>query len=73
MAATLLSRSCPIRIIPMHPLDAAGKLLRVLGPQAEVRVLLAPRGLRPPSQGHRTGVSLHGPCRRFVRLALLSY
>jgi hypothetical protein len=70
MAATPLSRSCPIRIISVHLLDAAGQLLRVLfldreghicaqphyvpreealilasnqqrvlGPQAEVRVL----------------------------------
>jgi hypothetical protein len=70
MAATPLSRSCPIRIISVHLLDAAGRLLRVLfldreghicaqphyvpreealilasnqqrvlGPQAEVRVL----------------------------------
>ena len=70
MAATPLSRSCPIRIISGHLLDAAGQLLRVLfldreghisaqphdvpreqalilaanqqrvlGPQAEVRVL----------------------------------
>jgi hypothetical protein len=30
MAATPLSRSCPIRIISMHLLDAAGQLLRVL-------------------------------------------
>jgi hypothetical protein len=30
MAATPLSRSCPIRIISVHPLDAAGQLLRVL-------------------------------------------
>ncbi len=70
MAATPFSRSCPIRIISVHLLDAAGQLLRVLfldreghisaepqyvpreqalilaanqqrvlGPQAEVRVL----------------------------------
>ena len=39
MAATPLSRSCQIRIISVHLLDAAGQLLRVLGPQAEVRVL----------------------------------
>ena len=70
MAATLLVRACPIRIISVHLLDAAGQLLRVLfldreghisaqphyvpreqalilaatqqrvlGPQAEVRVL----------------------------------
>ena len=70
MAATPLNRSCPIRIISVHLLDAAGQLLRVLfldreghisaephyvpreqalilaanqqrvlGPQAEVRVL----------------------------------
>ena len=70
MAATPLSRSCPIRIISVYLLDAAGQLLRVLfldreghisaqphyvpreqalilaanqqrvlGPQAEVRVL----------------------------------
>ncbi len=70
MAATPLSRSCPIRFISVHLLDAAGRLLRVLfldreghicaqmhylprdealilasnqqrvlGPQAEVRVL----------------------------------
>ena len=30
MAATPLSRSCPIRIISVHLLDAAGRLLRVL-------------------------------------------
>ncbi len=30
MAATPLSRSCPIRIISVHLLDAAGQLLRVL-------------------------------------------
>ena len=34
MAATPLSRSCPICISSMHLLDAAGQLLRVLGPQA---------------------------------------
>jgi hypothetical protein len=70
MAATPLSRSCPIRIVSVHLLDAASRLLRVLfldreghisaephyapreqalilaanqqrvlGPQAEVRVL----------------------------------
>ena len=50
MAATLLSlplqpvrpaaeRHCPIRIISVHLLDAAGKLLRVLGSQALVHVL----------------------------------
>jgi hypothetical protein len=70
MAVTPLSRSCPLRIISVHLLDAAGQLLRVLfldreghicaqphfvpreealilasnqqrvlGPQAEVRVL----------------------------------
>ncbi len=70
MAATPLSRTCPIRIVSVHLLDAAGRLLRVLfldreghisaephyvpreqalilaanqqrvlGPQAEVRVL----------------------------------
>ncbi len=70
MAASPLSRTCPIRIISVHLLDAAGRLLRVLfldreghisaqphyvlreealilasnqqrvlGPQAEVRVL----------------------------------
>ena len=30
MAATLLVRACPIRIISVHLLDAAGQLLRVL-------------------------------------------
>ena len=30
MAATPLSRTCPIRIVSVHLLDAAGKLLRVL-------------------------------------------
>ncbi|MBD2549602.1 hypothetical protein H6G65_08380 [Microcystis elabens FACHB-917] len=30
MAPTPLSRSCPIRIISVHLLDAAGQLLRVL-------------------------------------------
>lgn len=30
MAATPLSRTCPIRIISVHLLDAAGQLLRVL-------------------------------------------
>ena len=30
MAATPFSRSCPIRIISVHLLDAAGQLLRVL-------------------------------------------
>jgi ACT domain-containing protein len=30
MAATSLSHSCPIRIISVHLLDAAGRLLRVL-------------------------------------------
>jgi hypothetical protein len=30
MAATLLSRTCPIRIVSVHLLDAAGRLLRVL-------------------------------------------
>ena len=30
MAATPLSRTCPIRIISVHLLDAAGRLLRVL-------------------------------------------
>jgi hypothetical protein len=30
MAATPLSRSCPIRIISVHLFDAAGQLLRVL-------------------------------------------
>jgi hypothetical protein len=30
MAATPLSHSCPIRIISVHLLDAAGQLLRVL-------------------------------------------
>ena len=70
MAATAISRSCPIRIVSVYLLDAAGRLLRVLfldreghicaephyvpreealilasnqqrvlGPQAEVRVL----------------------------------
>jgi hypothetical protein len=39
MAATPISRSCPIRSIAVHLLDTAGQLLRVLGLQAEVRVL----------------------------------
>ena len=39
MAATPLSRTCPIRIVSVHLLDAAGKLLRVLGSQALVHVL----------------------------------
>jgi hypothetical protein len=30
MAATPLSRACPIRIVSVHLLDAAGQLLRVL-------------------------------------------
>jgi hypothetical protein len=30
MAATPLSRTCPIRVISVHLLDAAGQLLRVL-------------------------------------------
>ncbi|EAQ67965.1 hypothetical protein RS9917_13833 [Synechococcus sp. RS9917] len=30
MAATPLSRTCPIRIVSVHLLDAAGRLLRVL-------------------------------------------
>jgi len=30
MAATPLSRTCPIRVISVHLLDAAGRLLRVL-------------------------------------------
>ena len=30
MAATPLSRTCPIRIVSVHLLDAAGQLLRVL-------------------------------------------
>jgi hypothetical protein len=30
MAATPLGRTCPIRIVSVHLLDAAGRLLRVL-------------------------------------------
>lgn len=30
MAATPVSRACPIRIVSVHLLDAAGQLLRVL-------------------------------------------
>ncbi|QNI65393.1 hypothetical protein SynA1544_02470 [Synechococcus sp. A15-44] len=39
LASTLLSHTCPILIIPAHLLDAAGRLLRVLGPQARVQML----------------------------------
>ena len=38
-APAAAARHCPIRIISVHLLDAAGKLLRVLGSQALVHVL----------------------------------
>ena len=42
MAATLLSRTCPIRIISVHLLDAAGRLLRVLFLDREGHISVQP-------------------------------
>ena len=42
MAATPLSRSCPIRIISAHLLDAAGRLLRVLFLDREGHICVQP-------------------------------
>jgi hypothetical protein len=42
MAATPLSRTCPIRIISVHLLGAAGELLRVLFLDREGQISAAP-------------------------------
>jgi hypothetical protein len=42
MAATPLSRSCPIRIVSVHLLDAAGQLLRVLFLDSEGHISVKP-------------------------------
>jgi hypothetical protein len=42
MAATLLSRSCPIRSLSVHLLDAAGQLLRVIFLDREVHLSAQP-------------------------------
>jgi len=42
MAATPLSRTCPIRIVSVHLLGAAGELLRVLFLDREGRISAEP-------------------------------
>jgi len=45
MAATPLSRSCPIRIISVHLLGAAGQLLRVLFLDRERHIIAQPHSV----------------------------
>jgi hypothetical protein len=45
MAATPLSRTCPIRVVSVHLLDAAGQLLRVLFLDREGHITAQPHFL----------------------------
>ena len=63
MAATPFSRSCPIRIISVHLLDAAGQLLRVLFLDREGHISAQPHDL-PREQALIKGANqqlVHGP------------
>jgi hypothetical protein len=72
MAATPLSRSCPIRIVSVHLLDAAGQLLRVLFLDSEGHISVKPHYVPPrrgPDPGLQSAEGARSSCRGAVALS----